>query len=261
MQSFTRDLLSHSLRADYRTSTETRPLSNKILFQSKILITKPHHERPHRGIFRINIDHPIKHTLKKVFLRNKVIDLEGLCIIYNELVFNITVDLKILECDGDILRECLEVLKENVKKLELHNYILDIKNYYLSEPNCNVNKFINFKLCDLIDIECVEYIKEQIQLMENEELLDLNEIMILDFITSLTFNMNARVALNFDVQVFYYVGIDKFTLLDPNRDEMAMKEWEFVCVTDGRNVVWCEKIGRECDMKEIMNLIKVSLEK
>ncbi|EMG47092.1 RRP45 Exosome complex component RRP45 [Candida maltosa Xu316] len=88
--------------------------STKVIINVSARIIEPYSDRPFEGIFTINCEIPphlkqdidetlISRTLEKAVRRSNALDLENLCIIAGEKVWEVIVDLNFLNYDGNLI--------------------------------------------------------------------------------------------------------------------------------------------------------------
>lgn len=117
-----RNLLKAGQRFDGRKIEETRALGIEQLKNSSLLkmgksqllvvfqkaMTKPYPDKPQEGVVNFNVSFGIRkydkiaNLLHRVYIKQKCIDLEKLCVRFGEEVVLIHVDLRFLSCDEGI---------------------------------------------------------------------------------------------------------------------------------------------------------------
>ncbi|CAB3228667.1 unnamed protein product [Arctia plantaginis] len=141
-KSFSNKILSEGYRLDGRNYNESRQLSisfgseygscivslgeTKVLAQVSCEVTQPKQIRPNEGILYINVEISpmagpqfeanrqtdlsvyLNRLLEKCYKDSKCIDLESLCIVVEEKVWSLRVDIKVLNHDGNLI-ECASI--------------------------------------------------------------------------------------------------------------------------------------------------------
>ncbi|ADM11639.1 RNase PH-like exoribonuclease [Encephalitozoon intestinalis ATCC 50506] len=201
-----KNLIKAEERFDGRKIKETRKLevekiSNSCLIsmgKSRLLavsqkgISRPYVDKSHEGIVNFSISmggkrhERLVNFLHKVYIKQKSIDLESLCIKLNEEVVLIHIDLRILSCDGSI-------------------YSLIVQ---------GVNSVLE----------------------------------------------TLGVKMNYMPQCFSYCSIDNVVITDPSENEQIEEDWNCVVVMKSpKEIVFLEKIGRECSIEQVFETIDRSV--
>ncbi|KAJ8725188.1 hypothetical protein PYW07_016146 [Mythimna separata] len=141
-KNFVNKIVSEGHRLDGRTYNESRPLNisfgseygscivslgeTKVLAQVSCEVVQPKQIRPNEGLLYINVEmNPmaaphieanrqtdlavhLNRMLEKAYKDSKCIDLESLCIVVEEKVWSLRVDVKILNHDGNLI-ECASI--------------------------------------------------------------------------------------------------------------------------------------------------------
>jgi exosome complex component RRP45 len=125
-----KDIIKYNERWDRRDFYETRSSTIEKLDGSYILkkgkffimgshnktIVKPYEDKPHEGIMQIYVTQSNKRSdrlnnlLHQIFIKQKSIDLESLCIKFNKQVYQHYFELRIIESDGYPLEALVELL-------------------------------------------------------------------------------------------------------------------------------------------------------
>ncbi|KAF9762615.1 Exosome complex component Rrp42 [Nosema granulosis] len=134
-----KDLILQNMRWDRREFLEPRKSNLEkfngsyflkkgkmfIMASHKKTIVKPYVDKPHEGIVQCCVfqNHRradrLNNLLHKIFLTQKCIDLESLCIKYNKQVYHNYFEFLVIESDGYPLEGCVELMDYMLRDLEI----------------------------------------------------------------------------------------------------------------------------------------------
>lgn len=108
---------------------------------------KPYIDKPNEGILNINCLYNNKrhdrlnNFLYKIYLNQKCIDLESMCINFNKKVISLYIELRILNLDGNCFEPSVNIINHLLKDLNInYNYLptcyyfIAINNLFLRDP-------------------------------------------------------------------------------------------------------------------------------
>jgi exosome complex component RRP45 len=87
--------------------------------------TRPFPDKPQEGIVTISVYGTnrkcdvVSNLLRRIYIKNRCIDLESLCIKFNEEVYSLTIDLKILSSDGGLCAIAVGSINLILRKMEI----------------------------------------------------------------------------------------------------------------------------------------------
>lgn len=99
--------------------------TTEITVSSDVNIFEPYIDKPHEGIVGINVftgsrrGESLSNFLYKIFVKNRCIDLESLCIKFGKEVYHVNIDIRVLSFDGNLYSVLTAGVNEILKKLEI----------------------------------------------------------------------------------------------------------------------------------------------